>query len=289
MPRSTSSFLKSHAPLLGVAAGLLFIIGSIILSTHRLFSFINIEGLVIVVGGVIAVAFISFERADVQRALQAIRATFGRSRKAAPDTLRGDMLGIMAWAQIVKEKGMRNLETILGKSGIDDPFISYGLNMVVSGYTAPEVRAMMETAADAGYERDSIPVDVLQSMVSHAPAFGMVGTLVGMIIMLCNLTDNVSSIGSSLSVAFLATLYGVVSARMVYMPAAAKLRQEVEKRRFRNQLITEGMVMLVSDRTPMYIQDRLNSFLQPEFHNYYNYFDKSPKPTVITPRLKVRA
>ena len=62
-------------------------------------------------------------------------------------------------------------------------------------------------------------------MTSHAPAFGMIGTLVGMVAMLCNLNDDVSGIGSSLSVSFLSTLYGVVSARMVYMPAAAKLRQ----------------------------------------------------------------
>jgi flagellar motor component MotA len=65
-----------------------------------------------------------------------------------------------------------------------------------------------------------------------------------------------------------------MSARMVYMPAAAKLRQAVEKRRFRNQLIPEGMVMLVSDKTPMYIQDRLNSFLRPELHDYFDYFNK---------------
>src|SRR5258707_2969596 len=108
-----------------------------------------------------------------------------------------------------------------------------------SGYKPEAVRDMMETAADACYERDSVPVDVLQSMTSHAPAFGMIGTLVGMVAMLCSLSENVSSVGSSLSVAFLSTLYGVVSARILYMPAAAKLRQIASPRPFRNQLINE--------------------------------------------------
>jgi chemotaxis protein MotA len=123
-------------------------------------------------------------------------------------------------------------------------------------------------------------------MASHAPAFGMIGTLVGMVAMLCALSDNVANIGSSLSVSFLSTLYGVVSARMVYMPAAAKLRQSISKRRFRNQLITEGMVMLVSDKTLMYIQDRLNSFLRPERHNYLDQFRGEAAPAA-PPRLKV--
>ena len=159
--------------------------------------------------------------------------------------------------------------------------------MVISGYTPEDVRDMMETAADACYERDSVPVDVLQSMTSHAPAFGMIGTLVGMVAMLCSLNENVSSMGSSLSVSFLSTLYGVVSARMLYMPAAAQLRQVVTKRRFRNQLITEGMVMLVSKKTPTYIQDRLNSFLQLERHNYLDPVKIEAKRVVQPWHLKV--
>ena len=132
------------------------------------------------------------------------------------------MTAIIYCARLVREKGMRDLESVVGKSSIVDPFVRYGLNMVVSGYPADEVRAMMETAADATYERDSVPVDVLQAMASHAPAFGMVGTLVGMVAMLCSLSADVSNIGGSLAVSFLSTLYGVLSARMVYMPAAAR-------------------------------------------------------------------
>jgi chemotaxis protein MotA len=188
------------------------------------------------------------------------------------EDLHRDTMNIMKWARVVKEKGMRALEASIGKSGIDDTFVRYGLNMVVSEYTPKEVRSMLETAADACYERDSIPVDILEAMASHAPAFGMVGTLVGMVTMLCHLDSDTTGIGSNLAVAFLATLYGVVSARMVYVPAASRLRQEVEKGRFRNQLITEGLVMLVNNKSPMCIQDRLNSFLRPENHDYYNVF-----------------
>jgi chemotaxis protein MotA len=267
--------------------GFLFILGAVMLSTHSFLAFFSVEGLVIVVGGVLGVAFMSFEGPDVRKALSIIAAMFKKPSDAAPDNLHHDMKEIIAWAYVVKEKGMRRLESSLAKRGITDPFVRYGLNMVVSDYSPEDVRAMMETAADACFERDSVPVDVLQTMTSHAPAFGMIGTLVGMVAMLCSLNDNVASIGSALSVSFLSTLYGVVSARMIYMPAAAKLRQAVAKRRFRNQLIIEGMVMLVSDKTPMYIKDRLNSFLQLERHDYLDHFKVDAERAVPPLHLKV--
>ena len=286
--RSLRAYIS--APLIGLALGFLFVLGAIVLSTHSLLAFFSIEGLVVVVGGVIAVAFMSFEADDVRYALMVIAAMLKdvkEPKAARRDMLHHDMIEIIGWAYMVKEHGMRRLETSLARRGISDPFVRYGLNMVVSDYAPEDVRAMMETAADAGYERESVPVDVLHTMASHAPAFGMIGTLVGMVAMLCNLHDDVSSIGSSLSVSFLSTLYGVLSARMIYMPAAAKLRQAVEKRRFRNQLITEGMVMLVGDKSPAFIKDRLNSFLRPESHDYLDQFAAAVTPAARPLHLRV--
>ena len=271
MRKITESSPYARAPVMGAAFGLLLVLGSIVMSAHGFMAFFSVEGLMIVVGGVMAVAFMSFQASDVQKALRAISNMLKESPITHED-LHRDTMDIIKWGGLVKKKGMRALEASVGESGIDDTFVRYGLNMVVSEYTPEEVRAMMETAADACYERDSIPVDILEAMASHAPAFGMVGTLVGMVTMLCHLNGDITGIGSNLAIAFLSTLYGVVSARMVYVPAASKLRQEVEKSRFRNQLITEGMVMLVNNKSPMYIRDRLNSFLRPENHDYYNIF-----------------
>ena len=225
----------------------------------------------IVVGGVMAVAFMSYGANDVNEALHAIGNMF-REPVTTHANMHHDIKDILHWARIVKEKGMRGLEQSMDRAntnhgGIDDPFVKFGLTMVISDYTPDEIRAMMETAADACYERDSVPSQVLQAMASHAPAFGMVGTLIGMVTMLYNLGDNPTGIGPSLAVSFLSTLYGVVTARMIYMPAATKLTQKLDFLRFRNHLITEGMVMLASNKTSIYIQDRLNSFLSPEIHD----------------------
>lgn len=259
----TSRF--SYASIIGAAFGTLMIIVAILYGTRNYLAFLSLEGLLIVIGGSLAVAFMSFQANYVVQALKSIGSMFMKAT-ASHETLHHDIVEIIAWAKIVKTKGMRGLEDATYNNPINDSFVRYGLDMVVSNYTPEEVRTMMETAADATYERDTIPARVLQAMASHAPAFGMVGTLVGMIIMLGNFSNDMSGVGKGLSVALLATLYGVVTARMVYIPAASKIIQKQEGLRFRNQLITEGMVQLVANKSPRYIQDWLNSFLRPESH-----------------------
>lgn len=252
----------SFASLIGATFSILLVIGAIAIGSNSFFAFWSIEGLMIVVGGTLAVAFMSFQANYVLQALHAIGLMF-RKAPVTHENLHHDMRSIIGWAQIAKEKGFRGLETNAKNAVENDPFTRYGLDMVISNYTPDEVRAMMETAAEAYYKRDTMASKVLLSMASHAPAFGMVGTLIGMVIMLGKFSGDMSSVASGLSVALLATLYGLISARMVFMPASAKLLQKQEAIKFRNHLITEGMVMLVANKTPNYIEDRLSSFLKP--------------------------
>ena len=256
----------SIASIVGATVGFAMILGAIIHGTNTFSAFLSLEGIMIVVGGSLAVAFMSFQANYVVDALRAIGLMFLRAT-ATHENLHKDLIDVIAWARIVREKGLRGLEDEMGnKKAVKDPFIRYGLAMVVSNYTPDEVRVMMETAADATFERDTTPARVLLAMASHAPAFGMVGTLVGMVIMLGQFSDDMSGVGQGLAISLLATLYGVVTARMIYMPAASKIMQKQEGLRFRNHLITEGMAMIVANKSPRYIQDRLNSFLRPESH-----------------------
>jgi chemotaxis protein MotA len=257
------------ASVLGAAFGCVLVLACVALSAGSLLAFFSLGGLVIVVGGVIAVAFMSFDPGDVRAAVGAVAAVV-RQPAATHDDLYGDMRAIMTWARIIKAKGMRELECTVSADELGDPFIRYGLNMILAGYSPEDVRAMLTAAADAHHGRDSRPVEVLHAMTSNAPAFGMVGTLVGMIAMLCSIDGDVSNIGATLAVAFLSTLYGLISARMVYMPAAVRLSQEVENRAFRHELVTEGIVLLAANKSPTEIQDRLNGYLPPDSRDYLN-------------------
>jgi len=254
---------------MGAAFGLMILLSPVAFSANGFLVLFGLAGLIVVFGGVIATAFMSFSATDVRVALAAIPALL-RQRSTTRADLRLDMNDILHWARLIKPNGLGAMRASLDEHSVRHPFVKYGLNMVLSEYRPDDVRAMMETAAEACYDRDCVPVDVLRAMTSHAPAFGMVGTLVGMIVMLCELNDNIANTGAALAVAFLSTLYGVVSARMIYMPAAARLQQEVDDRQRRHSLITEGMVMLVRGETPSHIQDRLNGFLPSEQHDYFD-------------------
>jgi chemotaxis protein MotA len=259
----------ARGPVAGVGFGVMIMLSPVAFSAHGFLLLFSLVGLIIVLGGVIATAFMSFPADDVQRALRAIPEMLRQPHATRAD-LSQDMNGILHWVHMIKTAGLSGLRASLDENSAKNPFVNYGLNMMLSEYRPEEVRAMMETAADASYDRDCVPVDVLRAMTSHAPAFGMVGTLVGMIAMLCELNDNIASTGSTLAVSFLSTLYGVVSARMIYMPAAARLQQAVDARQCRHGLITEGMVMVARGETASHIQDRLNGFLRPEQHDYFD-------------------
>ena len=120
-----------------------------------------------------------------------------------------------------------------------------------------------------------VQADILKNMAAAAPAFGMIGTLVGLIVMLQSLTSNPDGIGDGLAVAMLTTLYGVLIARLVFLPAASKIAQKEGIMRFRNFLITEGFGMLADTKSPRYIQDKMNSYLDPTIH--YNIDQKGGK------------
>ena len=259
----------SIASIVGAAFGFLLVLGAIVMGTKNYFAFLSLEGFMIVIGGSFAVAFMSFQANHVIEAMRGVGLMF-KQASATHENLHNNLKDIISWASVVKEKGMRGLESEADSAGINDPFVKYGLNMVVSNYQPEEIRTMMETAADGFYERDTIPARVLMAMAGHAPAFGMVGTLVGMVIMLGSFKDDMSGVGSGLSVSLLATLYGVLTARMVYIPAAVKMMQKQDGLRFRNHLITEGLVMLVAGKPPRHIQDRLNSFLRPESQSEFD-------------------
>jgi chemotaxis protein MotA len=100
-------------------------------------------------------------------------------------------------------------------------------------------------------------------MGTFSPAFGMVGTLIGLIIMLDNMQGDPTMLGKGLALALITTLYGVLLAQLLFKPAAAKIQQKLEIDRFRNILLTEGFVMLAEKKDTMTIIDRLNSYLSP--------------------------
>ena len=254
----------SFATVIGIIFGFCLIMGAIVHGTSNYWSFISAEGFLIVIGGTIANAFMSYQANYVMKAFYSIGYMI-KKPKATREGLNAEIMRLIKWAYLVHSKGLIGLEGEIGTK-IREPLLRYGVELVVTGYQPEVIRSMMNTAVEADFERSIAPVTVLRNMASTAPAFGMVGTLVGMVIMLQHLSADMSNVGTGLAIALLATLYGIITARLFYLPAADKLMQKEEIMRFRNYMMTEGLVLLAEKQSPRYMQDKLNSFLDPAIH-----------------------
>ncbi len=212
-------------------------------------------------GGTLAATFVGQEARYVMLALKGIAGTFTPQR-VNRNILNQEVGRIIRWGYLVKEKGFLPMEDEIKKVS-SDPFLVFGVELLITGYSGDEVRGTLESVADNTFERNMVPANILRSMGGTAPAFGMIGTLIGLIVMLDAMGDNPDALGPGLAVALNTTLYGVLLARLVFVPAANKLQQRQEILRFRHELVVEGFALLAEKRSPRFIQDRMNSFLDP--------------------------
>ncbi len=255
----------SIATLVGLFVALGLFLGSIISSTDNYFIFLSGASFVMVVGGTLSATFIAYEPRYVILSLKLIyRILF--SPKIGRNVLKTEVGRVIKWAYTVQKKGLPALEAETKKSVRGDRFLKFGIDMVISGYSGDEVRQILTTTIDTTYGRNTVQVNILRNMGSAAPAFGMIGTLVGLIIMLDGMGGEPSQLGRGLAVALLTTLYGVLFARLMLLPVADKVQQREQIVRFRNMLLAEGLALLADRRNPRYIQDRMNSFLDPALH-----------------------
>ena len=217
-----------------------------------------------VVGGTLASAFISFEARYVLLSMRMIyRIVF--SPQVGRNLLKSEVGRVIRWGYTVQKSGLPALEAEASKLKKTDRFMAFGVDMVISGYSGEEVRDILNTTIETSFGRNTVQANILKTMGAISPAFGMIGTLVGLIIMLGNLSEP-EKLGPALAVALVTTLYGVLFARLLYIPAATKIQQREEIVRFRNYLVAEGLSLLAERRSPRYIQDKMNSFLDPAIH-----------------------
>lgn len=267
--------------LLGVILGLLMIVTAIIEATNNPLIYAHFPALLIVLGGSIASAFMGYHSRDVIVAFKAIWWML-KKPKSTREGLNTEIGRLITWGYLVQQRGLQALENEIKNVKANDPVIKYCLELVVTNHRPAELRAMMQTAVEAEFDLRTAPVQVLKNMGASAPAFGMIGTLVGLVAILEQMgrgVDNmVNVIGGGMSLALVATLYGVFLARMVFLPAANKLLQKEETERFRNLMVVEGLSMLADKKTPRYMQDRLNSYLEPA--NHFDIDRQLRKPTV---------
>ena len=255
----------SIATIVGLMGAFGLFLGSIMIATDNYIIFVSAPSFVMVFGGTMAAMFISFEPRYVMLSLKLLGKIFF-SPKIGRNILKAEIGRIIRWAYTVQKSGIPALETESKKAVKEDKFMRFGIEMVISGYSGEEVREIMTTTIETSFGRNTVQVNILKAMASAAPAFGMIGTLVGLVIMLDGMGGDPAQLGSGLAVAMLTTLYGVMFAQLIFKPAATKVMQREQILRFRNMLVAEGLALLADRKSPRFIQDKMNSYLDPAIH-----------------------
>ncbi|MBF6058599.1 MULTISPECIES: motility protein A [Thiomicrorhabdus] len=254
----------SLSALFGFILGLGLFATAVFFNTSNYLMFFSLSSLLMVIGGTVAAAMISYDGRYVILAFEEILFTL-TTAKVNPVKLYEDVGTLIDWAKIVRSQGLVQLEKKIDKPEDGLSFLNQSFMFLLTGYKGTQLYRLLQHSRESIYESNMRPAKVLQTMASTAPAFGMVGTLVGLIIMLNSMEGDPTKIGSGLAVALLTTLYGVLMAQLILKPAARKLEYKQDLEAQRNQILAEGIVLLSKGASPSLIEDTMNSYLHPKY------------------------
>lgn len=219
--------------------------------------FIDVPSLAIVVGGSLGVALINFPLADILGTIGIVKKTILIKE---PDTnkLIAQMLDFSAKA---RKGGILSLQDQI--DSIEDKFLVKALQMAVDGQEPSELKAILTTEVDNLGARHSYGAEILNTLGAIGPAMGMIGTLIGLVQMLQNMSDP-AAIGPAMAVALLTTFYGAVLANVLFIPMAGKLKARSKTEVLQKMVIIEGMESILSGENPRVMEQRLHTYLAPK-------------------------
>ncbi len=242
------------ATIIGLIGGSILIVMAIVLGGNPLM-FVNIPSVLIVVGGTFAVTFIKFKMSDVIGSIAVAMKAF-LVKMSDPEAMIEEMVN---FTRIAKKEGLIALE----KEVASDPFAAKALRYLSDGYDEGLIEDMLSKDIRLTVQRHAIGQAVFKGMGDSAPAFGMIGTLIGLVQMLSSM-DDPASIGPSMAVALLTTLYGAVLANFIFLPLADKLSLRSDQEKLNKSIIVEAAVGINRGISPMVLEESLKIFLSPK-------------------------
>lgn len=243
--------------IIGIVGGFFFVINGI-LGGGDIKSFIDMPSVAIVLGGTLCSTIASFPF----NMLKNVGKHFTKLISNKSFRVEPAIENIVDFAQVARKNGLLALEE--KANALSDPFFKQGIMLVVDAMEEDKVRDMLETEVDSMSSRHEEEVGIYDKAAAFAPAFGMIGTLVGLINMLKGMdlsSGGSSAIGQSMATALVTTFYGCMLANLVFMPIAKKLRIRNEEEILYKQIVIEGVIGIQSGDNPKNLKEKLVSLL----------------------------
>ena len=220
-------------------------------------SLISMPAMVMVFGGTIGVAFTAFPPRTILGLPKTIMMIF-KFKPPSPTALINLIVDL---ADKARRQGLLSLEEEAGK--LSDPFLKKGLQLVVDGTDPETVRHLMDTEIERMSERHISAYSILSAMGGYAPTMGIIGTVMGLVAVLSHAEDP-TEMAASIASAFLATLYGVATANLLWLPLGSKLKQADEEEVLIRNIIAEGVLAIQDGDNPRVVRTKLESSLPPK-------------------------
>ena len=247
------------ATIIGVVAGLAFMIISIGLGQDGfagLNYFLDPPSAMITFGGAIATMFASYEIPDFIKGLKSITIAFKLPTLDAATIIKK----IIDLSNVARKEGLLSLEEAAGD--LDDAFLKKGIMLIVDGTDPELVRGIMETELFSIDTRHRNNMAFWDNLGAMGPAWGMIGTLIGLVMMLYHM-DDISTLGPNMAVALITTFYGSVLANWLCAPISAKLKAINDGEMQVKEIVVEGLLSIQAGENPRVIEEKLKSFLDP--------------------------
>ncbi len=210
----------------------------------------------IVIGGTIGVTLINYPLRDVLKLVGIVQNVFLHKLVAVPEVISQ----FVEFATKARREGILALE---GESkNISDEFLAKGLQLTIDGLEPQAIKEILETEIDYISERHRQGAEIFLTMGTFAPAMGMIGTLIGLVQMLQQMSDP-SSIGPAMAVAIITTFYGSVMANMLFLPMSGKLKNRATEEEMVKEIMLNGILSIARGDNPRVIEQKLHSFIPP--------------------------
>ena len=241
------------ATLIGLILGV-GLLSWAVMSKSDLGTFVDGGSVAIVLGGAAAAALISFPLRNVMSVVGVIKNAFFAKAQNANALIKD----LVSYAEVARRDGILSLENVANE--IEDPFVVGGIRMAVDGTDPELIKQIMESELESVAARHEAGRALFENLGKYAPAFGMIGTLIGLVIMLKNM-DDPSAIGPGMAIALLTTLYGSLLANLVALPLADKLGTRSRDELILKEIVIQGVMAIQSGDNPRVVEQKLKSFL----------------------------
>ncbi|MBK1641860.1 flagellar motor protein [Chromatium okenii] len=241
--------------LIGIIFGLFAILGGAVAKGSSLGALWNVAAFIIVIIGTLAATLVQSRQAAFLHAFRIVLWVF----KPPKFDARATVARIIEWSQVSRKEGLLGLENFSDTE--QDPYIRKGLQLLVDGTEPMILRQILESDLDNREAFDLQGAKVFESMGVYSPTLGIIGAVMGLMAVMQNLADP-SKLGHGIAAAFVATIYGVALANLLFLPVSNKLKSVIQARINYETMLLEGLVSIAEGENPRHIENKLNGFLQ---------------------------